>query len=174
MQDRKTRDKDARLLMTFLIFIFVAVPVTSSIFESPRAANKAISQNLQVSMDGLGRSPASVSASKILEPAQVSSGMTFEFDCNKPSLDFSESQIRWTGKWCAGKEWTNLEVVNQTNGFTASVMPMKDLKFTTDFVDLVEGENEFSFKATLAGGEVVQKTIKVFRRMPTSQVKQSL
>lgn len=171
MRDKKTRDKDARLLMTFVIFIFVAVPVTSSIFESPSATKKPFTQNFLVQSD---RSPASVTDMKVAEPSPSSSGMTFEFDCNKPSLDFSESQIRWTGKWCAGKEWTHLEIVNHTNGFTASVMPMKDLKFTTDFVDLSEGENEFSFKATLASGAVVQKTIKVFRRMPASQTEQSL
>lgn len=171
MQDKKTRDKDARLLMTFLTFIFVAVPVTSSIFEAPSLLKKPITQSLPVQTE---RSPASVAPSKAIESSVASAGMTFEFDCNKPSLDFSQSQIRWTGKWCAGNEWTSLEVVNHTNGFTASVMPMSDLKFTTDFVDLAEGENEFSFKATLVGGEVIQKTIKVFRRIPASQMEQSL
>lgn len=171
MADKKARDRDARLLMTFLLFIFLAVPVTSSLLESP--SKKSSSLQNQISFQGT-RQPASVLESQSETTQELSSASTFQFDCNKPAWDLSGGQVRWTGKWCSGQEWKSLEVINETNGFTASVIAMKDLKFTTDFVDLAEGENEFSFKATLAGGEVVEKTIKVFRRSPASTPEKSL
>ena len=170
MSAKSSRDRDARVLMTFLMFVFVAVPVTSSLLESPVKSQGA---TVVKSTSEISRLPAS-ERSMTLNANEVSSVSTFQFDCNTPSLTLDGNQVRWVGKWCAGKEWEKLEVVNQTNGFTASVMALRDLNFTTDFVDLAEGENEFSFKATLADGEVVQKTVKVFRRSPASQTEQAL
>jgi hypothetical protein len=90
------------------------------------------------------------------------------FDCEKADL-FQEVQasfVRLVGTPCEQTE--GLEITNQSNGFSAAVIFTKGHHFTTDFIDLKEGENSLQIVSTQTDGSKVSQIFKVTRRSPAT------
>ena len=93
-----------------------------------------------------------------------------QYDCDGKNAqqEVSGNYVRLTGLPC--EDFEDLEITNQTNGFSAAVIFMKGKKFTTDFIDLKEGENNLEITAKLTDGSRISQIFKVIRRVPAAVV----
>jgi hypothetical protein len=95
-----------------------------------------------------------------------SKSVVMNYDCKKVSdveVDGTLLRLKGQDTACMSETWTDISITNHTNGFTASVIFLKK-GFTTDFIDLNEGENQLEIQAKDDKGQKVSQRIKVKRR----------
>lgn len=167
-QVQKAESRFLLLVGTFAILF--GVPAVLSFLKAPDVQSLSV-QKLEA------RTPASVSTQEgdsqaLLTAAVPASNSTslIQYDCESTSLqeEVRGSYVRFTGLPCKNVE--DLEITNQTNGFSAAVIFTKGHKFTTDFIDLKEGENDLLINVVQSDGTKVAKTFKVVRRVPASVI----
>lgn len=149
------------LLITMSVVITLGVPVALSIVSAPPKIDV-------VTGSMAGRVPASVS---LLEDRSTSlplgASSSREVSCDN-QMDLGSlvgAHLRLMTQSCG--EFSRIEITNKTNGFTAETMPLKQGYFTSDFIDLSEGENTLEIARVDSGG---QKTIQIIKatRLPAS------
>jgi hypothetical protein len=93
---------------------------------------------------------------------------TLHVGCKKEvqQQEVSSNYVRIEGAPCASTD--SIQIVNQSNGFSASVFFNRDNSYTTDFIDLSEGDNELKLNIANSDGTQTQKTVHVSRRIPAS------
>jgi hypothetical protein len=176
MAIRSSREKtEAQFLaiMGVLVFVFGA-PAFMSIVKGPEAIQPTVlSTNLNTIQNGPAASTIRLPASEGVElgDSKVQKITIFEYDCNKPKTqnllnEVSAGYLRLSGKNCL--QSSELEVVNETNGFSAAIIFTNDKKLTTDFIDLQEGENKLLISSKSASGARVTEILRINRRMPAS------
>ncbi|MES2964704.1 MAG: hypothetical protein V4760_12500 [Bdellovibrionota bacterium] len=78
------------------------------------------------------------------------------------------TQIRLSGSSCsnahAKREIVSVELLNDANGFSATVFYPTPKTFTTDYVALVEGENKIKILINYANGEREERLHVIARR----------
>lgn len=94
----------------------------------------------------------------------------FDWNCrdSKEAPSVRASYMRLKSKACSKQQLSVVDIKNVSNGFTATLFPANG-GFTTDFIDLVEGENEILVQLKDVKGALTQKVIKV-RRPAASEV----
>lgn len=142
-------------------------PTIHSLVKEPSPQPKVVA-HLSASSN---RSPASLDESIGSKPAPVavSSPTLIEFGCKSKGevvQEVDSGHIRITGTTCRPVE--KLTVMNKTNGFSASVIFTKNKKFTTDFIDLKEGNNSFEITSTEKDGSQQIRVMNVVRRVPAN------
>lgn len=157
------------LLITAFLVALMGVQSIYSILREPQAvASEELKPQKVVQGVQTGRSPANAGPES--KKNFRSKSVTVEYNCKgkDPVFEVEGSLLRLMGKGCLQSEWAELSVTNESNGFTGSVIFMKDDKFTTDFIDLKEGDNKLSFKGKNEKGEAVVQNFTVKRRFPAS------
>lgn len=157
------------LLLTLSLIILVGAPAVYSMIQEPAGIRH---ENVFP-----GRAPASVSNSKhAVKPASRNAikakAVTLDFDCKKKSKKDLEPEtdgnlLRLKSDFCLNDKWKNVSIVNETNGFTATVIFIKQ-GFTTDFIELNEGENKVAISGVDEKGQAIQHLFKINRRAPAS------
>lgn len=148
----------------------LGVPALSSVLSEPA---------LEESMDmAAPRSPASVgdsvvevkSEADLRNPSMnVAKSVTVAWECNSnKSVDAEGTHLRLTGSLCNDFSAGSLQVKNQTNGYTASVIMIDPESFTTDFIELQAGENTFEISGLDKKGQTIVKQFTVKKRVPAS------
>ena len=78
------------------------------------------------------------------------------------------TQIRLSGASCnqanSKSEIVSVELLNDANGFSATVFYPSKKTFTTDYVALVEGENKIKILISYASGEREERSYVIARR----------
>jgi hypothetical protein len=69
---------------------------------------------------------------------------------NKDSFQVRAPKVRLKLIGC-GKEKRQIEVSNNTNGYSASLFNLEDASISTDFMDINEGSNSIEIKRQLNG-----------------------
>ena len=87
----------------------------------------------------------------------------------RSDFDFKVTQVRISGKAC-GPERTiaSTEVVNQANGFSATVFHPSDKTYTTDYISLNTGANKIRIVHRLKNGASEERDYHVERKPDTS------
>ncbi|MCE3009833.1 MAG: hypothetical protein LW875_04385 [Proteobacteria bacterium] len=151
------------LKVTFVFVTLLSIPTTWSIVSEPQKEQNQATQ---------GRQPASVGPTESATEAVKALGqnVTADLGCNyelPESID--ATHLRLVRSKCGqGASLKELEITNITNGFTASVVFLKQEKVTTDYIDLADGENLFLIKGTAADGSTFEKKLTIQRRSPAS------
>jgi hypothetical protein len=159
------------LLMTVFLVALVGAPAVYSVVREPQELTaEAATENLNPDADSAQRSPASIESNSQGRSAIKSKSVVLDYTCKGKSKTFEVdgTLMRLKGKGCLNENWKDLTVVNQTNGFTASVIFLKSNDFTTDFIDLKEGDNHLSIQGTDETGKAVTQKFVVKRRFPAS------
>lgn len=111
-------------------------------------------------LTAVARAPASLvgMALSTNKPAQplLERTSTLEFDCAPPKTATVTSdikQLRLLGKLCGQQTVAQTEVLNLTNGFTATIFTPKHGRFASDFIHLADGDNRFRVTYVLSTGE---------------------
>lgn len=144
----------------------MGVPAVMSVLDEPELQE-------QVELASSGRGPASVSEKSetdLRNPSMnVAKSVTVAWECNAKESVISEgTHLRLTGSLCQDFSMGTVQVKNQTNGYTASVIMTGDKNFTTDFMELHSGENTFEISGTDKKGHTVVKHFTIKKRAPAS------
>jgi hypothetical protein len=150
------------LLIMLVLVVLMGVPTFISLTQAPALEAQAIHET---------RTPASLSfASNEITTVQAHTNPAplLNLDCKRKNLkkEVDSSYVRLMGSPC--KNTDGLEIVNKSNGFSASVIFIKGRNFTTDFIDLSEGENNLEITETQDNGTKVSRNFTVFRRTPAT------
>jgi hypothetical protein len=162
MKNRSPREKTESqfLLITGTLVILIGGPAFYSLTK------ESVTETVKITRTE-SRMPASIPEKELQKAAQIADRSSIVLvNCDQPSSheDVQSAYIRLTGTPCEQVE--NLQITNKTNGFTASVIFKKDNLFTTDFIDLKEGENNLEVVSHMDNGSKVTKNLKVTRRSP--------
>lgn len=161
------------LFITFILVLLIGAPAVHSIVEEPVFAVKRTETALGIKVSS--RAPANApTALAIVRPehpnAIKSKSVVLDYDCKNenPTEEVEGNLLRLQGTSCIDESWKNITITNHANGFTASVIFLRDKKFTTDFINLQEGDNNLTIQATDSTGKAINQKLTVKRRIPAS------
>ena len=148
------------------LVLLLAAPVLWSWFSPSDLQTTAMA-----STSAQSKTPSRGLASVVSSPGntqhnRLSRPVTLDWDLSSPSL---EKEIQGTHLRLKGlvKGLKTSSVKNETNGFTASVF-LTGAEFTTDFIELNEGQNQITVQGTDGHGKYWKKILDVTRREPAS------
>ncbi len=150
-------------LMTGIVVLTGGLVALSLLATNPKEETSS-------SLTAMARAPASLvgmalattkTPNVLLERTSV-----VEFDCAPPesaTVTLETKQVRIRGKLCGAAEVITTEILNLTNGFTATVFtPTKD-SFTSDYIHLADGANRLRVTYVMASGERLEREFGVKR-----------
>jgi hypothetical protein len=158
------------LLITACLVALVGAPAVYSILQEPREA--LVSQENEGSKSNVdsARAPASVKVEAPLRHNNIrSKSVILDYVCKDKGqvYEVDGTLVRFKGSSCLD-QMKDISVINQSNGFTGSIIFLKNKNFTTDFIDLKEGDNQLAIQGTDEKGQKIVKTFVVKRRFPAS------
>jgi len=95
----------------------------------------------------------------------TSSDAMFEINCNDPNqkLETSSMRFRLKGSACTDESAAlSTQIQNKSNGYIATVFHRDPQSFTTDYINLNEGQNEIAVKFATQNGPI-ERTITITR-----------
>ena len=156
------------LFLTLCVVVLVGGPAFYSVIREPALR---IPAELKVEE----RKPASEISSIVNfeEPRRnviKAKSVTMEMGCSGDNqTQETEGTLLRLKSDCWKESAQNISVINKTNGFTAAVIETKSKGFTTDFIDLKEGDNTLEIAGSDDQGHAIRKTMIVKRRLPASE-----
>ncbi|MFM6928961.1 MAG: hypothetical protein ACKOX6_10890 [Bdellovibrio sp.] len=158
------------IAVTFVLVALLGVPTFASLVESDEiSASATVEPATSLAQNVVGvRSPSSVAAVTIV-PQKVTSTLhqsaDFDLNCTKKSADriaVKGSYLQLRGKSCVrGYAIGQIEIVNKSNGYTASVFDRGSDKYQTDLIQLSKGENEITIRYKAASGKSVEEVLRI-------------
>jgi hypothetical protein len=163
------------LTITGLLVFALGAPALYSVIKEPLKADARLDMH-GVSLDNTKvssqRQPAAVILTEETHAHTAlktgfSKSLSVDVPCeNKDIGELQVSHLRLLGTSC-GQLGVEVSVQNISNGFTAEVIGLKDAKYTTDFIDLKEGENHLKITRKDSEGKIEEQLIHV-KRLPAS------
>jgi hypothetical protein len=151
------------LFLTLFLALAMGVPAGRSLLEQPESV-LVVSSSREP-----GRAPAAVTSSTVGDrniSMNKAKNITVVLDCK--SLDLSSevdaSHLRLISSNCL---WSDVVIKNNRNGYTASIVDLGSNKFTTDFIELADGENLLELSGRDSQGKTIAKKFRV-KRAPAS------
>lgn len=142
------------LFLTLLVVVLIGGPTVYSVIREP-----ALRQQTELKANG-DRQPASERRNSI-----KAKSVTMEMPCQGESrTQETEGTLLRLKSDCWKDSVQKISVINKTNGFTAAVMETQSKGFTTDFIDLKEGDNNLEISGTDDQGQSIVRAMIVKRR----------
>lgn len=150
------------ILVTLMLVILLAVPTLMNITKED-AMVEITAAELTSTFD---RAPASISP---LEGRRTKSNLSnftnYDLNCSKDNVSPLEVQgefVQFQGKNCLKDSHDgDVEIVNKSNGFTASIFKSSGDKYQTDLIQLRRGDNEITIRYRELSGKAVERVIRV-------------
>ncbi|WP_413559742.1 hypothetical protein [Bdellovibrio sp. HCB209] len=147
------------IAITFILVVLLGARTFASLTESDFATSEE-SRNVAVAKIA-ERVPASVPKTTVA-PQKIESSLhqsaDLDLNCNKKkdsALAIHAGYIQFKGKSCVrGGTVGSIQIVNKSNGYTASVFDRGSDKYQTDLIQLQPGENEISIRYENSGRQV--------------------
>lgn len=159
--------KESKILIFSLgILSLVGAPAVYSVVKMPEEVSSS------------ARVPASATAEAVFESsseprnAAKAKSVTMDFNCRKNTevAETEGSHVRLRSQNCVDANEKQITIVNKANGYTASVIITRNSQFTTDFIELSEGDNQIEIQSEEKNGEKVVQYLNLKRRAPASFV----
>lgn len=122
------------------------------------------------------RQPSSISEDAVVksQTAAISGkSISLSVACDIKNLGSTEgAHLRLLGQTCqvGRKKLTEVSIKNLSNGFTAELIDLKEKGYTTDYIDLVVGENQLLVQRKDQSGEVFEQRINIQRQPASADV----
>lgn len=164
----KSQSTDSQIVFITLILVLVlAVPTIRSITTNGTESGQP-EQKIKANVS-VGRFPSSVSTEANVN---VSSALRefahYDLSCDKKGLSKKFKQtvaghvIQLRGKICTPNlKESEIEIINNSNGFTASTFGNGSNKYLTDFIQLQKGDNEIVIRYRESSGKNVEEVIHI-------------
>jgi len=155
--------QENRFLLIFALSVLslTALTLTSVAAEDgPRVVMVTAEENS-------ARTPAAISEKSLLKKAAKVVIQSIQWDLCKDEKISNEVQIRgefvqMKGRNCDPKKFSSeLKIVNETNGYTASIIPLGADGYQTDLIQLNEGKNQILIRYQSLDGESFEKKIEL-------------
>lgn len=140
------------LMITLVLVLLLGIPTFHTLTESEELSVEQLSGRPLES----SRRPASVPdrvESRVQTHSSLSTIADFDLSCAKKKLSLykvSGSLIQLQGKNCLKKP-SDIEIMNRSNGYTASVFQKGSEKYQTDLIQLQKGDNEIVIRYEASG-----------------------
>lgn len=147
-------------MITFCVVLGLAFPTYQTLM-SKEGWQKSSAQ-IQGAPERL---PASIPP-RLDKPAKAHSHFqNVDLNCPKvpyPTVQVAGTYLQLQGKNCGlpFKE-SDVEIINRSNGFTASVFSKGLHHYQTDLIQLKQGDNEIVIRYRRSSGQAVEETLKV-------------
>jgi hypothetical protein len=154
--------------VTSMLVLALGAPAVYSLLREPRK----VDATLALAEVSGRRQPASVILQKtdVLQEktkSKIGKSLSIDIACDNRDLgEIQVSHLRLRGVHC-GSLSGEVTIKNESNGFTAQVIDLKDKNYTTDFIDLTEGTNQLIISRKGPEGQIQEQKIQV-RRLPAS------
>lgn len=150
------------IFVTLVLVLMLGAPTFYSLTEDSDFAALTEQSALAISA---ARTPASLPPIPAIT-SEKNLGRFFNYDlsCAKKSgvvpLEVQGGFVQLQGKSCLNKNQRHqVEIVNKTNGYTASIFDSGADKYQTDLIQLADGENEISVRYREPSGKTVESVI---------------
>jgi len=163
----QSRTETQFLIVLSALVLTFGIPVFLSFQGDKSNVTKTVAKAILTEVPVQVREPSS---EKVTTLSQSSTSVTFNLPCNKEpeKKTVDSSFVRLEGTGCGASK--KIEIQNVSNGFSASLFFTEGNSFTTDFIDLQEGENELKVHRFQADGTDSLKTVHIHRRAPSSNL----
>jgi len=163
----KTRSAQSLfLVLTSLIVLILGASAGFSFLRIPRKIDTRLAK-----LSGPQRAPTSLSSvslgSESEKSASIGKSVSLTLPCDSSELGPTDvAHLRLLGELCdtSSKNVDLISIENQSNGFTAQIIQVKERSYTTDYIDLVEGKNLLVIKRKNQNGQVSEQRVQVNRR----------
>jgi hypothetical protein len=141
------------------LVILFGIPMLSSF----QADHHEVAASVAIAEKEAPRAPASASVTPMISATEKIA--TFKLNCKdkSPSQEVSSNYLRIFGSLC-GLDSESVQITNSSNGFQASIFMSENDNFSTDFIDLQEGENQLQVNFLDADGHKMLKTLHIYRK----------
>lgn len=150
------------ILLTLSLVIVLGIPATLSLVSAPQKIDAEA--GLLSGAKKLSRDVASVNLVQGQgEQSVFSTSLSREVGCeaNQNLGLLNGAHLRLRTKACGN--FDQIQISNKTNGFTAQVMDLNSGFFTSDFMDLSEGDNVIEISRFNTQGETLKQSVHVQR-----------
>lgn len=129
-----------------------ALPVESAVASSASVASAT-------------RSPSSLPKNTVKFDSGLEQFTQFDLSCTKKSVTTVSVQgsfVQFQGKNCVKSlQQDDVEIVNKSNGYTASIFKRGTDKYQTDLIQLKAGDNEIAIRYRERSGKSVEEVVRV-------------
>lgn len=147
------------IAITFILVVLLGARTFASLTEADMSVNEDVQFAMAVKPSE--RTPASVPPTTVA-PQKIGSSLhqsaDLDLNCNKKkdnTLSVHTGYVQFKGKSCLrGGAVGSIQIVNKSNGYTASVFDRGSDKYQTDLIQLQPGDNEISIRYELSGRPV--------------------
>jgi hypothetical protein len=165
--------QELNFLGQLVVLVFIAGGYAVLSLSSPLPIETKARPSIEVSEEDINlgpdkakkdeRLPASVASINAATTITASKSVvsSVNWNCQNKggeTIETESLQLRLKG-FC--KEVASLNIINASNGYTASVFTNENSEYSTDFIQLSIGENILKIQSTNEKGEIVEKQIKV-------------
>ncbi|MEK2644114.1 hypothetical protein [Bdellovibrio sp. BCCA] len=152
------------LFITLVLVLLMGIPTFHTLTANDEFSNDELAQNSATTIGE--RRPASIPAVSGAAMAPAVSHFThYDVSCAKKALnklDISGGFVQFQGKNCLKNfKDGDIEIVNKSNGYTASVFVSGADKYQTDLIQLQKGDNEIAIRYRERSGKAVEEVIRV-------------
>lgn len=153
------------IAVTLVLVLLLGARTFSSLMEEEALPEATVTKMTTATADST-RAPASVPSSINPKVGSALEQFTqFDLSCTKKpaqTISVRGGFVQFQGKNCAqGLEVNEVEIVNKSNGYTASVFSRGANKYQTDLIQLQSGENEIAIRYREHSGKAVEEVIHV-------------
>lgn len=161
--DQRSMFKRAASEFQFIAITFILVVLLGArTFASLTDSDMTITEDVKVTSVApeTERKPASIPQTSVA-PQKISSlhqSADLDLNCSKKkdgNLSVHAGYVQFKGKSCVrGGAVSSIQIVNKSNGYTASVFDRGSDKYQTDLIQLQPGENEILIRYENSGRQV--------------------
>jgi hypothetical protein len=146
------------IAITFILVVLLGARTFANLTEADVVASEEA--NTASVVEPMRRTPASLPPTAVA-PQKIESSLhqsaDVDLNCSKKKgqLEVHAGYVQFKGKSCArGVRMGEIQIVNKSNGYTASVFDRGSDKYQTDLIQLQPGENEISIRYENSGRQV--------------------
>ncbi len=155
------------IVITLVLVLLMGIPTfkTLTAYEPD-----VVSDHVAASATNLAsqqRAPSSVPAQTVLKPSRpaLSHLTRYDVSCAKKAAAafvVSGNYVQLQGKNCLKNfKDGDIEIINKSNGYTASVFPSGTDKYQTDLIQLQNGDNEIAIRYRERSGKAVEEVLRI-------------
>lgn len=154
------------ILLTLALVLVMAVPTFNTLVSNEEVSEEEVLTVHTLSSSST-RTPASVphQAASVKVESALASFTAYDLSCTKQghaAVSVSGSFVQFQGKNCLKNfKDGDVEIVNKSNGYTASVFSRGANNYQTDLIQLQKGENEIAIRYREGSGKAVEQIVRV-------------
>lgn len=146
-----------------MLVLFMGIPTFQTLTQKEEVSGELVA--METSAVAAKRSPSSLPSSVVEVKPALASFTAYDLSCTKKSvseLTVSGPYVQFQGRNCLKNfKSGDVEIVNKSNGYTASIFASGSDKYQTDLIQLQQGENEIAIRYRESSGKPVEVVVRV-------------